>query len=77
MTYFVICVDYGKRGREAIVDPEMTFRGAVEAVCEAWAKGHTIAFAHEVNVTATGIYTTDIKDELVNRAEDLKLEAAE
>jgi hypothetical protein len=25
ITYFVICVDYGRKGREAIADPEMTF----------------------------------------------------
>ena len=27
MQYFVVMIDYGRRGREAIVDPEITTRG--------------------------------------------------
>jgi len=29
-SYFVVLIDYGKRGIEAIVDPEITRRGVIE-----------------------------------------------
>jgi hypothetical protein len=78
ITYFVICVDYGRNGREAIADPEMTFRGAVEKVREIIGDGREIAFAHEVTYRAGGSHhVMDVKDELINRANDLRLEAAE
>lgn len=76
-TYFVICVDYGRQGREAIVDPEMTFRGAVEKVRELIGDGKEITFAHEVTFMNGSHHVSDVKDELINRANDLRLEAAE
>ncbi len=32
MQYFVVMIDYGRRGREAIVDPEITRREVVSRV---------------------------------------------
>lgn len=32
MQYFVVMIEYGRRGREAIVDPEMTRRQVVARV---------------------------------------------
>ncbi len=32
MQYFVVMIDYGRRGREAIVDPEITRRATVNDV---------------------------------------------
>ena len=76
--YFVICVDYGRKGREAVVDPEMTFRGALDKVREIIGDGNEIAFAHEVTYYIGGSHhVSDVKDELINRANDLRLEAAE
>ncbi|MET4210493.1 hypothetical protein [Bradyrhizobium sp. LA2.1] len=76
--YFVICADYGRDGREAVVDPEMTFRGALEKVREIIGDGNEIAFAHEVTYYIGGSHhVSDVKDELINRANDLRLEAAE
>jgi hypothetical protein len=77
MTYFVICIDYGRKGREAIVDPEMTFRGAVDKVREVLGDGHEIAFAHEVTFMNGSHHVSDVREELINRANDLRLEAAE
>jgi CO dehydrogenase/acetyl-CoA synthase gamma subunit (corrinoid Fe-S protein) len=77
MNYYVIAVDYGRKGREAIVDPEMTFRGAVEKVREIIGDGREIAFAHEVTFMNGSHHVSDVKDELINRANDLRLEAAE
>lgn len=77
LSYFVICVDYGRKGREAIVDPEMTFRGAVEKVRETIGDGKEIAFAHEITFINGSHHVSDVKDELINRANDARLEAAE
>jgi len=32
MQYFVVMIDYGRRGREAVVDPEITRREVVSRV---------------------------------------------
>ena len=32
MQYFVVMIDYGRRGREAIVDPEITRREVIARV---------------------------------------------
>jgi hypothetical protein len=77
MNYYVIAVDYGRNGREANVDPEMTFRGAVEKVREIIGDGREIAFAHEVTFMNGSHHVSDVKNELINRANDLRLEAAE
>ena len=46
MQYFVVMIDYGRRGREAVVDPEMTRR---EVVCRiASGEYRNISFIHEV-----------------------------
>lgn len=47
-SYFVVMIDYGKNGREATVDPEMTRRGAVDLVREAMSDGHGVSFVHQV-----------------------------
>jgi hypothetical protein len=32
MQYFVVMIDYGRRGREAIVDPEITRREVISRI---------------------------------------------
>lgn len=73
MSYFVIMIDYGRRGLEAIVHPEMTRRGAVEKVREIIGDGHDIPFIHYIN----GLSVEDVTEELIDEAKALKLEAAE
>jgi hypothetical protein len=46
MQYFVVMIDYGRRGREAIVDPEVTRREVVSRVASG-EYGH-ISFIHEI-----------------------------
>jgi hypothetical protein len=46
MQYFVVMIDYGRRGREAIVDPEVTRREVVARVASGEYKN--ISFIHEV-----------------------------
>jgi hypothetical protein len=47
-SYFVVMVNFGRKGSEAIVDPEMTSRGAVDLVRDMLAKGKGIDFVHHI-----------------------------
>lgn len=46
-SYFVVCIDYGRKGREAVVDPEITRRGVVERIQSR--EYDRIAFIHHVH----------------------------
>ena len=46
MQYFVVMIDYGRRGREAIVDPEVTRREVVARVTSG--EYRNISFIHEI-----------------------------
>jgi hypothetical protein len=46
MKYFVVMIDYGRRGREAIVDPEVTRREVVSRIASG--EYRNISFIHEV-----------------------------
>ena len=46
MQYFVVMIDYGRRGREAIVDPEITRREVVSRVASG--EYRNISFVHEI-----------------------------
>jgi hypothetical protein len=64
-SYYVTMIDYGKRGLEAIVDPEITRQGVVDRI-----KSHeyqNIVFIHHVD----GLYIEDVTDELIDAAEFL------
>lgn len=64
-SYFVTLIDYGKKGREAIVDPEITERGVVNRIASG--EYQNIVFIHHVN---DGL-VSDVTDELIDAAEDL------
>jgi hypothetical protein len=55
-------IDYGRRGREAIVDPEITRREVISRVASGEYKN--ISFIHEVADTAVD----DITDEILAEA---------
>ena len=46
MQYFVVMIDYGRRGREAVVDPEITRREVVSRVASG--EYRNISFIHEI-----------------------------
>ena len=46
MKDFVVMIDYGRRGREAIVDPEVTRREVVSRIASG--EYRNISFIHEV-----------------------------
>ena len=46
MQYFVVMIDYGRRGREAIVDPEVTRREVISRIASG--EYSNISFIHEI-----------------------------
>jgi len=58
MQYFVVMIDYGRRGREAIVDPEITRRDVVARVASG--EYRNISFIHEIADSAVQDITADI-----------------
>jgi hypothetical protein len=58
MQYFVVMIDYGRRGREAIVDPEITRREVVSRIASG--EYANISFIHEVADFSVEDVTEDI-----------------
>jgi len=58
MQYFVVMIDYGRRGREAIVDPEITRREVISRVVSGEYKN--ISFIHEVADPSVDDVTAEI-----------------
>ena len=58
MQYFVVMIDYGRRGREAVVDPEITRREVVARVASG--EYGNICFIHEIADRAVEDVTEDI-----------------
>jgi hypothetical protein len=73
MQYFVVMIDYGRRGREAIVDPEITRREVVSRIASG--EYANISFIHEVADCAV----EDITEEILAEATlpELSASAAE
>jgi hypothetical protein len=61
MQYFVVMIDYGRRGREAIVDPEITRREVISRIASGEYKN--ISFIHEVADSLVEDITADIMSE--------------
>ena len=57
-SYFVVMIDYGRKGCEAIVDPEVTRREVVSRVASGEYKN--ISFIHEIADCAVQDITADI-----------------
>jgi hypothetical protein len=58
MQYFVVMIDYGRRGREAIVDPEVTRREVVSRVASG--EYRNISFVHEIADSSVDDITAEI-----------------
>jgi hypothetical protein len=61
MQYFVVMIDYGRRGREAIVDPEITRREVISRIASG--EYRNISFIHEVADRSVEDITEDILSE--------------
>ena len=62
MQYFVVMIDYGRRGREAIVDPEITRREVISRVASG--EYNNISFIHEVSDRSVDDITAEILAEV-------------
>ena len=58
MQYFVVMIDYGRRGREAIVDPEITRREVISRVASG--EYNNVSFIHEIADSAVDDVTAEI-----------------
>ena len=58
MKYFVVMIDHGRRGREAVVDPEVTRREVVSRIASG--EYGNISFIHEVVDRAVDDVTEEI-----------------
>ena len=58
MQYFVVMIDYGRRGREAVVDPEITRREVISRVASG--EYRNISFIHEIADTSVDDITAEI-----------------
>lgn len=70
-SYYAVFIDYGRRGLEAVVQPEITRREVVSRIKSGEYKD--IAFIHFVD----GLHVEDLTLELLTEARDEMLEAAE
>ncbi len=61
MQYFVVMIDYGRRGREAIVDPEITRREVLSRIASG--EYANISFIHEIEGQSVEDVTEDILSE--------------
>lgn len=73
MNYFVVCIDYGRRGREAIVDPEITEGGVVARIASGEYEAERIAFIHHIHDRVC----EDVTERLVEAGKRYALQAAE
>src|SRR3954465_589857 len=58
MQYFVVMIDYGRRGREAVVDPEITRREVISRIASGEYKN--VSFIHEVADSSVDDVTAEI-----------------
>lgn len=71
MDYYVVMIDYGRKGREAIVDPEITRREVVDRIRSG--EYRPINFIHHIH----GNVCEDVTNQLLKEAGFYELEAAE
>jgi hypothetical protein len=70
MQYFIVMIDYGRRGREAVVDPEITRREVISRVASGEYKN--ISFIHEVMDRTVDDITDEILAEAATDGVDLQ-----
>ena len=70
--YFVVMLDYGRQGREAIVDPEVTRREVIARINNGNYPRQDILFIQHVH----GATVETVTDEIMAEVEPLYAEAA-
>ena len=77
MQYLVVMIDYGRRGREAVVDPDITRREIIARVMSG--EYRNISFIHEIAGASVEDITADILAEATLpeiEPEEIDLQAA-
>ena len=77
MQYFVVMIDYGRRGREAVVDPEITRREVISRIASG--EYQNISFIHEIEGGSVADVTEDLLAEAALpgiTASDIDLQAS-
>ena len=65
MQFFILMIDYGRKGLEAVVQPELTRRAIVEQVRDILAEGRNrVAFVKFVD----GNFIEDVTEEITGEA---------
>jgi hypothetical protein len=71
-SFYILMIDYGRTGMEAVVQPEQTRRSVIEEVRGIISEGrNSVAFVKFVD----GNYIEDCTDDIVSAAEAQLLEA--
>lgn len=74
-SYYVTMIDYGRKGREAIVDPEITRQGVIDRIKSR--EYDKIAFIHFVTVGEDGRgWTVDVTNAMLAAAGFYREDAA-
>lgn len=63
-SYYVVMIDYGSKGREAIVDPEITRREVIARIKSG--EYRTINFIHHIDTDSGCV--TDVTNEFLKEA---------
>jgi hypothetical protein len=61
-SYYVVMIDYGRKGLEAVVHPEDTRQNIIDQLVSGESKN--VAFIHHVD----GLYIEDVTNEMFNAA---------
>lgn len=64
MNYFVVMIDFGRRGLQAVVEPEMTRSNVIDRITSGEYQRDRIAFIHHIHDGVCEIVT----DELISAA---------
>lgn len=67
--YYVVMLEYGRRGRESIVDPEVTRREVVSRIRSGEYPRDTISFIHHVTMNDV---PADVTAELIDEAAQME-----
>lgn len=68
LSYFVVMIDYGRKGRESITDPEITRQDVIDRVRSG--EYDRIAFIHQVEIDENGRGTvSDVTNEILAAAD--------
>ena len=71
-SYYVVMIDYGRKGLEAIVDPELTKQNIIGRIASHEYDPERIVFIHHVD----GLFVEDVTGDLMSHA-GVALQAAE